>query len=84
MIRLESSGVRDSMPIARLLQYEAFTPEDIRLLTGVFEDTVNVLRLTDRADSLTIERAARKIIECAQTGERDPLRLRDYAIKSLK
>jgi hypothetical protein len=72
------------MPIARLLQYEAFSPEDVRLLTAAFESAVTVLQLTDRADPLTIERAAKKVIECAQTGERDPLRLRDYAIKSLK
>jgi hypothetical protein len=71
------------MPIVRLLQYEAFSPEDIRALTSAFESAVIVLKLTDRADSLTTERAAKKIIECAQTGERDLLRLRDYTIKSL-
>lgn len=72
------------MPIARLLQYEAFSPEDIRVLTGAFESAVIVLKLTDRVDALITERVAKKIIECAQTGERDPLRLRDYAIKSLR
>ena len=30
------------------------------------------------------ESAARKIIECAQTGERDPIRLRDCALKALR
>jgi hypothetical protein len=71
------------MSIVRLLQYEAFSPGDVRVLTSAFESAVSVLKLTDRADSLTTERADKKIIECAQTGERDPLRLRDYAIKSL-
>ena len=71
------------MPIVRLLQYEAFSPEDISVITEAFESAVSVLRLTDRADSLTTERVAKKIIECAQTGERDPIRLRNYAIKSL-
>jgi hypothetical protein len=71
------------MPIVRLLQYEAFSPEDIGVITEAFESAVSVLRLTDRADSLTTERVARKIIECAQTGERDSVRLRNYAIKSL-
>jgi hypothetical protein len=65
------------MPIARLLQFEAFSPEDISLITGAFESVVSVLRLTDRDDPETIERVARKIIECAQTGERDPIRLRN-------
>lgn len=71
------------MPIARFLQYAAFSPEDVSLITGVFESAVSVLRLTDRDDPETIERVARKIIECAQTGERDPLRLRNNAIKAL-
>jgi hypothetical protein len=71
------------MPIARLLQYEAFSPEDISLITGAFESAVSVLRLTDRDDPETIERVARKIIECAQTGERDPTRLRNKAIRAL-
>jgi hypothetical protein len=76
-------GVREPMPIARLLEYEAFSPEDVSLMTGAFESAVSVLRLTDRDDPETVERVARKIIECARTGEHDPLRLRSYAIRSL-
>ena len=71
------------MPIVRLLEYEAFSPADISVIIEAFESAVSVLQLTDRADSLTIERVAKKIIECAQTGECDPIRLRSYAIKSL-
>ena len=71
------------MPIVRLLEYEAFSPEDISVITDAFESAVSVLRLTDRDDTETVERVARKIIECAQTGERDPLRLRNCAIKAL-
>jgi hypothetical protein len=66
-----------------LLEYEAFSPEDISVITDAFESAVSVLRLTDRDDTETVERVARKIIECAQTGERDPLRLRSYAINAL-
>jgi len=71
------------VPIIRLLQYEAFSPEDVSVIIGAFESAVSVLRLTDRDDPETVERAAKKIIECAKTGERDPIRLRSYAIKSL-
>ncbi len=71
------------MPIIQLLQYEAFSPEDIGLITGAFESAVIVLRLTDRDDPETVERVARKIIECARTGERDPILLRNNAIKAL-
>jgi hypothetical protein len=61
----------EPMPIIRLLQYEAFSPEDIGVIIGAFESAVSVLRLTERDDPETIERVARKIIKCAQTGERD-------------
>lgn len=71
------------MPIIRLLQYEAFRPADVSVIIGAFESAVSVLRLTDRDDPETVERAAKKIIECARTGERDPIRLRSYAIRSL-
>jgi hypothetical protein len=70
------------MPIVRLLQYEAFGPEDIKVITAAFEGALSSLGLVDRADPLT-EIVAKKIIECAQTGERDPIRLRDGALKLL-
>jgi hypothetical protein len=70
------------MPIVRLLQYKEFGPEDIKVITAAFEDALSSLGLVDRADPLT-EIVAKKIIECAQTGERDPIRLRDYTIQSL-
>jgi hypothetical protein len=40
------------------------------------------LRLKDRSDPAT-EVIARRIIELAQRGERDPARLREYAIRGL-
>jgi hypothetical protein len=40
------------------------------------------LRLKDRADPAT-EMIAKKIIELAQRGERDPVRLREHAIRGL-
>ena len=83
LLLLVSIGVREPMPMARLLLYEAFSPEDVSVITEVFKSAVSVLQLTDRAGSLTTERVAKKIVECAQTGERDPIRLRSYAIKAL-
>ena len=71
------------MPIVRLLEREAFSPEDIKVMTAAFEDTLAALQLIDRLDPLT-EMVARKIIECAQTGERDPIRLRDCALRLLR
>jgi hypothetical protein len=70
------------MPINRLLEHEAFGPEDIEVLVKAFEDTLSALGVLRRDDPLT-ERIAKKIIECARTGERDPIRLRDRALNSL-
>jgi hypothetical protein len=71
------------MPIDRLLEHEAFGPEDIRVLAKAFEDTLSALAVLPRDDRLT-ELIAKKIIECARTGERDPIRLRECALKSLR
>jgi hypothetical protein len=71
------------MPIIRLLEREAFNPEDITVLVAAFEDALSTLGLVNRADPIT-ELVAMKIIECAQTGERDPICLRDRALKLLR
>ena len=64
------------MAIDRLLKNHAFGPDEIRVLTIAYEEALRTLRLKDRADPAT-EMIAKKIIELAQRGERDPARLRD-------
>jgi hypothetical protein len=68
------------VPIARLAKEGAFAPEDIALLTGVFEDACRTLGLTDPNDRRR-DIVAKKIIEAAQAGERDADRLRDLGLK---
>ncbi len=70
------------MPINRLLEHEAFGPEDIEVLVKAFEKTLSALGVVRRDDPLT-ELIAKRIIECARTGERNPIRLRDRALSSL-
>jgi hypothetical protein len=70
------------MAIYRLLQKSAFGPEEIERMTTAYEDALRVLGLTDRADPLT-EILAKKIIEIAQTGERDPAKIRDKAVAAI-
>ena len=70
------------MPIHRLLENHAFGPDEIRVLTAAFEDTLRKLRLADRNDPAT-EIVAKKIVELARRGERDPVRLREGAIQAL-
>ena len=70
------------MPIHRLLENHAFGPDEIRVLTFAFDDVLRKLDLADRADPVT-EVVARKIIELAQQGERDPIRLSERAVRAL-
>jgi hypothetical protein len=70
------------MTISRLLQQSAFGPEAIALMVAAYEDCLRVLNLADRSDPLT-EMVARKIIEVAQTGERDPERIRRRALADM-
>lgn len=70
------------MPIHRLLENQGFEPEHIRAMATAFEEALRALKLIDRADPLTNIVAA-KIIEVAQTGERDPQRIRERVLQSL-
>ena len=65
------------MAIYRLLQKSAFGPDDIERLATAYESELN-----DREDPIT-EIIARRIIEAAQTGLRDPDSLCATAIKDL-
>jgi hypothetical protein len=59
-----------------------FEPEAITVMTTAFEETLHTLGLVDHT-GLAPEIVAKKIIELAQQGERDPIRLRDRAVQSL-
>jgi hypothetical protein len=49
-------------------------------MAKAYESALVALQLSDRQDPLT-EIVAKKILEIAETGERDPIRLRDRALK---
>jgi hypothetical protein len=72
------------MPTRFLLEDDhAFSPDEVKNLVDAFEDTLRVLDLTDRDDPVSI-RVAKIIIGLAKDGERDPLRLRDLALKFVR
>jgi hypothetical protein len=70
------------MPLTKFLQGKAFGPDEIAVMVKAFEDTLRELGLADRTDPAT-EIVARRIIDLAHQGERDPVRLRDRTIESL-
>ena len=70
------------MVISKMLEEAVFPPEDIAGMTTAYDAALQLLRLTDRADPAT-EIIAKKIIEIARSGERDPAKICARAIKEL-
>ena len=70
------------MPITRLLQDTAFGPDEIAVLVAAYQDALRALSLVNRTD-LATEMVAKKIIELAKQGERDPVRLRERVIAAV-
>jgi hypothetical protein len=70
------------MPIYRLLQNMPMGPEEISRLTTAYEQALRTIGIVDRGDPLA-ELLARKIIEVAQTGIREPADISAQAIKKI-
>jgi hypothetical protein len=71
------------VPLYRLLQNSAFEPAAIEAMSAAFEDVCRDLGLAERTDPLR-DLVAKKVIEFAQRGERDPARLRDLTLAAFK
>jgi hypothetical protein len=71
------------MPIRPFLEGErsAFGPDEIQAMASAFEQALRELRLVDRSDP-AVAIVARRIIDFAKGGERDPIRLREAVVKS--
>lgn len=72
----------EPMPIYRLLQNMPMGPEEISRLTTAYEQALRTIGIVDRGDPLA-ELVAKKIIEIAQTGIREPADISAQAIKEL-
>jgi hypothetical protein len=71
------------MPITSFLHGQAFDRATIRSMNTAFQDVCRTLGLTDRADGAT-EMVAKKIIELAQQGARDPIRIANAVLESVR
>ena len=70
------------MPIREMLKNQEFLePEETAVLCEVFDDVVKTLRIVDRQDVLTTL-IARKLVELARAGERDPRRLKQKTLRA--
>jgi hypothetical protein len=72
------------MPVIKLINehQSSFDPEAIKIIVSVYDKACTALGLVGRTDPMA-ELLAKKVIEAAQTGERDPLRIFQMAIDSL-
>ena len=71
------------MSIIPLLAQSAFEPETIATMTSAYAEVCRALGLED-SDQPEANAVARKVIEFAQRGERDPVRLREYVLQALQ
>jgi hypothetical protein len=71
------------MPIYELLKTQGtFEPEEVAMLGSVFEEVLQTLGLVDRQD-LATEMVAKKLIELAKAGVRDPDRLKALTVQAI-
>ncbi len=71
------------MPTHEILRRQGvFSPDEVAMLGKVFEDVLRIKGLVDRKDPMT-EMVAKKVVELAKTGIRDPERLKAITIQAL-
>jgi hypothetical protein len=66
-----------------LVEHGAFASEHVRAITAAFEDCLQALGVTKQSDPVALA-LAKQIVQLAKRGERNPTRLRDEALKSIK
>jgi hypothetical protein len=72
------------MPIYELLKRQgSFEPEQVAMLCAVFEDVLQAIGLVDRKDPMT-EIIAKRLIEIATAGVREPDRLKHLVVQALR
>jgi len=74
---------RTSVPIRAFIGDASFAPEQIAAMGDAFSNALNALKLSDREDPLA-ELVAKKVIEIARLGERDPKRLCELALRDIQ
>jgi len=70
------------MPVNSLLKNLSLKPEDIQVITEAYECARKQLGLEDRTDPLCLI-VAKKVIDLAEVGERDPIKLCHNALVEL-
>ncbi len=71
------------MAVYRLFKNKAFEPEIIATMSAAYTEVCQALGVSDR-DRRQADAVAKKVIEFAQRGERDPARLREHVLQALR
>ena len=83
MFVLPPEGREQPMSTTHINGNAAFDPQAVKALAAAYDDACAVLHVVDGTNPrATI--VAKKIIEHAQHGERDPIRLRDLVLIELQ
>jgi hypothetical protein len=81
--RLQRNSWVLGMAVYRLFQNKAFEPEAIAIMTRAHADVCRTLGVSESNDP-EANTVAQKVIEFAQRGERDPVRLREHVLQALR
>jgi hypothetical protein len=76
-------GGASGMAVYRLFKNKAFEPEAISIMTSAYAEVCRTLGLSGR-DHPEADTVAKTVIEFAQRGERDPVRLRERVLQALR
>jgi len=71
------------MAVYRLFKNQPFEPEAISTMTRTYAEVCRMLGVSDR-DRRRTDAVAKAVIEFAQRGARDPVRLRDCVLQALR
>jgi hypothetical protein len=71
------------MPLSQFIGGEAFDPETVIAMTTAFDEALKEFNVTDQ-DAPLAENVAKRIIEFAHSGERDPKLLCSLAVLSIQ
>src|SRR6185312_16669141 len=77
------AGEHFAMAVYRLFKNKAFEPEIIASMTAAYAEVCRTLGVSDR-DRPQADAVAKKVIEFAQRGERDPARLREHVLEAMR
>ncbi len=71
------------MTVYRIYKNKPFEPEAITMMTRAYADVCHELGVSE-GDQSEADVVAKKVIEFAQRGDRDPVRLRDHVLQALQ